>query len=249
MLEIFVYAFLSVLVVSLISLIGILSFGVNSSFLKKILIYMISFSAGALFADVFIHMLPEIVESTGFSLGVSFMVVFGIVMSLVLEKIIHWRHCHMPITSHHVHPFSIMSLVGDALHNFIDGIIIGASYLLSIPIGIATTVAVIFHEIPQEIANFGVLVHGGFSRSRALLMNFVTSLTAFFGLLIVLVIGSRIEGIVSYLIAFAAGNFIYIAGSDLIPELHKENKLTQSLIQIFSFVLGVGVIALLIFLE
>jgi zinc and cadmium transporter len=155
----------------------------------------------------------------------------------------------MPITKDHIHPFSIMSLIGDTIHNFIDGIIIGASYLLSIPIGIATTIAVIFHEIPQEISNFGVLVHGGFSKAKAVLMNFLTSLTAFAGLILTLIVGTQIEGLIDFLIPFAAGNFIYIAGSDLIPELHKENKIFQSSIQILTFILGVSIIALLIFLE
>ena len=125
----------------------------------------------------FLHMLPEVVEKEGsFKLVISLSIIGGILLSFFLEKVIHWRHCHMPITAKHVHHVGIMSLVGDALHNFIDGVIIGASYLISIPAGIATTIAVIFHEIPQEIADFGVLIHSGFTKKKALLFNFLTSL-------------------------------------------------------------------------
>lgn len=249
MLSIILYSVFSVLIISLISLIGILTLNMKTEKLTKILIYLISFSAGALFSDVFIHLLPQVIEESGFSLSISIYVIVGIFLSLILEKIIHWRHCHMPITKTHVHPLSIMSLVGDTLHNFIDGIIIGVSYLLSIPIGIATTIAVIFHEIPQEIANYGVLIHGGFSRKKALLMNFFTSLSAFLGLGIALLIGIQAQNSIKVLIPIAAGNFIYIAGSDLIPELHKKNNLLASLLQIIAFILGVIVIGLLIFLE
>jgi len=249
MLNVFLYSFFSVLIISLLSLIGIVTLNMRTNKLEKILIYLISFSAGALLADVFVHLLPTVVDEIGFDLKVSLYVILGIVMSLVLEKIIHWRHCHMPITKNHVHPLSIMSLVGDTLHNFIDGIIIGVSYIASIPIGIATTIAVIFHEIPQEIANFGVLVHGGFSRKRALYMNFLTSLSAFAGLFIALLIGSKIEGMKNILILIASGNLIYIAGADLIPELHKQNKFLGSILQILAFILGVIVVTLLIYLE
>lgn len=249
MFQVIIYSILSVLIISLLSLAGILTLNIKTEKLKKFLIYFISFSAGALFADVFIHLLPETVEQYGFGIDISAYILCGIVASLILEKVIHWRHCHMPITKTHVHPLSIMSLIGDTIHNFIDGIIIGASYLVSIPTGIATTIAVIFHEIPQEMANFGVLVHGGFSKKKALLMNFLTSLSAFLGLTIALLIGTTSQNMTNFLIPFAAGNFIYIAGSDLIPELHKENTLKKSLMQIITFVLGVIVIGLLLFLE
>ncbi|MDA3855256.1 MAG: ZIP family metal transporter [Candidatus Woesearchaeota archaeon] len=250
MIDIFLYSLGSVFIVSFLSLIGILTFGMNTQTLKKTLIYMISFSAGALFGDVFLHLLPELVEEAGsFTLKISIYIMVGIIISLILEKIIHWRHCHMPITKEHVHPLSIMSLVGDTMHNFIDGIIIGVSYLVSIPVGIATTVAVIFHEIPQEIANYGVLIHGGFSQKKALAMNFITSLSAFLGLIIALIIGTKINGSLEFLISVAAGNFIYIAGSDLIPELHKESKLKSSILQITTFILGIFIMSLLLFLE
>ena len=142
----------------------------------------------------------------------------------------------------------MMNLFGDGIHNFIDGLIIGASYLVNIPVGIATTLAVIFHELPQEIGDFGVLLHGGFSRAKALLFNFITALTAVFGAVVSLLISSYVENITTFLIPFAAGTFIYIAGSDLIPELHKEVKVEKSFMQLIAIVLGVLFMASLLML-
>ena len=209
---------------------------------------MVSFSAGALFGNAFIHLLPEAIEEAGFGLNVSLYLMFGIIFSFVIEKFIHWRHCHIT-SEEHVHPFAMMNLFGDGVHNFIDGLIIGASYLASIPVGIATTIAVILHELPQEIGDFGVLLHGGFSKGKALFFNFITALTAVFGAVIALVISSFVENITTFLVPFAAGTFIYIAGSDLIPELHKEVEVKKSLLQFVAIVLGVLVMMLLLLLD
>lgn len=244
--EIWIYSLASVLLVSFISLIGIFTLAINTTLLKKIVIYMISFSAGALFGDAFIHLLPEIVEEYGFGVNISLSIIAGISFSFLIEKVIHWRHCHMPITKEHVHPFVWMNLWGDIVHNFIDGIIIGASYLVSIPVGIATTIAVILHEIPQEIADFGVLIHGGFSKGKALLINFLSALTSFVGLIIALTLSKYVENLTAFLVPFAAGGFIYIAGSDLIPELHKEVKVSKSLLQFLAFICGIGVMLILL---
>src|SRR3989344_3424132 len=181
MIEVVAYTILSVLIVSIVSLIGILALSIKTDKLKKILIYTISFSAGALFGDAFIHLIPEAVKETGFGLKTSLFILLGIIFSFIIEKFIHWRHCHLPHSKEHIHPFAVMNLLGDGIHNFIDGIIIGASYLASIPTGIATTIAVILHEIPQEIGDFGVLLQGGFSKSKALAFNFLTAATAILG--------------------------------------------------------------------
>ncbi|HBB02191.1 MAG: zinc/iron permease [Candidatus Peregrinibacteria bacterium GW2011_GWF2_38_29] len=247
---IWIYAFMSVVVVSLISLIGVVTLSVKIDKLRKILIYLISFSAGALIGDAFIHLLPEVIEeSGGFSTAISLYVILGIVVSFIIEKFIHWRHCHMPITTEHKHPFAWMNLFGDSIHNLIDGLIIGAAYLVSIHVGIATTIAVILHEIPQEIGDFGVLIHGGFSVKRAILLNFATALTAIFGTAVVLILGAQLEGLSLFLVPFAAGNFIYIASTDLIPELHKETTVSKSTLQLAWFMLGVCVMLLLLQLE
>lgn len=247
--EVIFYSLISILFVSLISLIGILTIGVKTDKLKKILIYAISFSAGALMGDVFLHLLPHLIEEGSYTHITSIYIILGIVFSLILEKIIHWRHCHMPVDKNHVHHAGIMSLIGDMFHNLIDGIVIGVSYLVSIPVGLATTIAVIFHEIPQEISDYGILIYSGFSKKKALLMNFLTALTAFFGVGFALILGSRIEGLVDILIPIAAGNFLYIAGSDLIPEMHKEKDLKSASLQILMFVIGVGIMFGLLMLE
>src|SRR3989338_218033 len=247
--SIVLYTLISVLVISLLAFIGIISLAVNTKRLKTVLIYLISFSAGALFGDAFIHLLPEIVESYGFSLTVSLGVLGGIVIFFVLEKIIHWQHCHLPITEEHVHHFAYMNLIGDALHNFIDGIIIAASYVISIPAGLATTLAVALHEIPQEIGDFGVLLYSGFSRSKALVLNFISALAAVLGAVLALWATTAVEQIEMLLVPIAVGGFIYIAGSDLIPELHKETRLRRSIMQIVAFLLGIGVMSILLLLE
>jgi zinc and cadmium transporter len=141
-----------------------------------------------------------------------------------------------------------MSLVGDSVHNFIDGLVIGASYLVNIPVGLATTMAVILHEVPQEIGNFAILLHGGFSKNKALLFNFATALTAFLGVFLSLT-APNTQKATGFLIPFAAGNFIYIAGSDLIPELHKEVGFKKNLYQFVSLVFGVLVMMSLLFYE
>jgi len=248
MLQVWTYSLVSVFLVSLVAIVGLVSLSVKTEKLKKILIYFISFSAGALFGDAFIHLLPELAED-GIVLGVSLSIIFGIVLFFSLEKVIHWRHCHMPTTKTHVHPFAYMNLFGDALHNFIDGLIIAASYIVSIPAGVATTIAVLLHEIPQEIGDFGVLVYAGFSKGKAVLMNFFTALTAVLGVVVALLLSGWFAGIEQYFIGIAIGGFLYIAGSDLIPELHKETKISASLIQILTFVLGVLVMMSLLLLE
>lgn len=242
------YSFLSIFFVSLISFIGLLTLSIKYTTLRKILIYFISFSSGALLGDAFIHLLPKVTKESGFSLEISLYLLFGIIFSFMLEKFIIWRH-HRFHHKERVASFTFMNLFGDGIHNFIDGLVIGASYLVSITTGLATTLAVIFHEIPQEIGDFGVLLKGGLSKKKALFYNFLSALTAFLGGLVSILIGSKIEDMMVFLISFAAGTFIYIAGTDLIPELHKEIKMKISLLQLLIFILGVLVMLSLVLLE
>jgi len=248
MIQIWLFALISVFIVSLISFVGVFTIVINENRLRSILIYFVSFSAGALLGDVFIHLLPEAVKESGFELNTSLAILSGISVSFLAEKIICWRHCHLPITKSHVHRFAYMNLFGDAFHNLLDGITIAVSYVVGVPIGLATTLAVIFHEIPQEIGDFGVLLHGGFTKQKALLYNFLTALTAVVGALFGLVLSIYIKNITQLLVPFAAGNFIYIAGSDLIPELHKEIKLKNGLIQFLFFMFGILIMFGLLYL-
>ena len=246
--NIWIYALVSVFIVSLVSLIGIFTLFLNSKKLEKILIYFVAFSAGALFAGAFLHLLPEIIEEAGFSLKIPIFILLGLVIFFIIEKVIFWHHCHVA-PKKHVHSFAIMNLVGDAFHNFLDGLIIAASYIVSIPLGIITTFAVILHEIPQEIGDFGILLHGGFSKRKALLMNFVTALAAVIGAVIALLLSGVVEGIETFLVPIAIGGFIYIAGSDLIPELNKEPKIWNAILQLIAFIAGILVMVGLLFLE
>ena len=248
MLNVWIYSLLSVVLVSAISLVGIFALAIKEKKLKKILLYLVSFSAGALFGDAFIHLLPE-AAAEGFSMSISLSLLLGIVVFFILEKVIDWHHYHGTNKTMHVHPFAITNLIGDAFHNFIDGLIIGASYLVSVPVGFATTLAVVFHEIPQEIGGFGVLLQGGFTKIKALFFNFLTALMAVLGAVVALVVGTNVTAFTTFLIPFAAGTFIYIAGSDLIPELHKEVNVKRSMMQLVAFLLGIGVMALLLLLE
>lgn len=244
-----VQAILAVLVISATSLVGAISLAISQAKLKGLIILFVSFSAGTLFGDVFFHLLPEFVEETGWTTELSWAMLVGILFSLVLEKLVRWRHCHMPITKHHVHHFAVMNIVGDAIHNFIDGMIIAASFILSSQVGVATTIAVLLHEIPQEMGDFGVIIHSGVSRTKALLLNFATALTALLGVFAVFMLGDTATSFTQWLVPFAAGTFLYIAGSDLIPELHKEQSWRVSLAQIATFIIGLVVMMTLLRLE
>ena len=242
------YSLISVFFVSLLSFVGVLFIAVKEEKLKKILLFLVSFAAGGLLGDSFIHLLPEAIKESGFTLGVSLAVLVGLLLFFVLEKFICWRHCHIPTSKSHPHPVVFMNLIGDGFHNFIDGAVISASFLTTIPLGIATTLAVVLHEIPQEIGDFGVLLHGGLSKNKALIFNFASALAAVGGAILVLILGERIVGVSQLLIPFTAGGFIYIAGSDLIPELHKETNLAKSLIQMVGLILGIGIMLILLFI-
>lgn len=249
MIDIWLYSILSVILVSLVSLVGILTLSLKDLRLKKVLLLFVSFAAGALFGDAFIHLIPEAVDTHGFTTNTSMSILSGIALSFLVEKIIHWKHSHTLTKAGHVHPFAIMNLFGDGLHNFIDGLVIGASYLVSVPVGLATTLAVVLHEIPQEFGDFGVLIHGGFSKHKALFFNLLTALTSVFGAVVALIINTYTENLTTFLIPFAAGGFIYIAGSDLIPELHKEIQPKKSFLQLIGLIGGIAIMLSLLLLE
>lgn len=246
---IWVYAIISVLIVSLISLVGVVTLAINEKKLKKVLLFLVSFSAGALFGDAFLHLIPEAYE-VGPQIATSLYIIAGIIIFFVLEKFIHWHHCHdLEPHAAHPEPYAITNLVGDGFHNLVDGMLIAGSYLVSIPLGLATTLAVILHEIPQEIGDFGVLLHGGFTKAKVIFYNVLSAFIALFGAFIVLIIGSNFGNLNLILIPFTAGGFIYIAGSDLIPQLHKETKVSISLIQLISLLFGISIMFLLLFIE
>lgn len=236
--------FLTLLIISLASFVGAITIS-----LKKIDNYLnllVSLSIGALLGGAFIHLIPELAEE-GVIAEMSIFILTGIILFFVLEKFVFWHHCHH---SKHQHLcFSYMNLVGDAFHNFLDGVLLAGAFLLSIELGFITAIAIFLHEIPQEIGDFGVLLKGGFSKKKALMANFLISLTAFAGAIFTLIFNSFIEGTIPILVAITAGGFIYIAGTDLIPELHKNPKLKESILQLIFILIGIALMFAITFLE
>ena len=248
------YSLASIIGISLISLVGVLFFIADAKFIQRSLLPLVGFSTGALLGDVFLHMLPEIAENYEAFPQAMLLALSGILLSFVVEKIIHWHHCHLlpGDGAHHQeqhHPVGYLCLIGDGVHNFIDGVLIAGSFLVSTKIGLATTIAVVLHEIPQEIGDFAVLLHSNFSRSRAICLNLLSAATAVLGAVLVLLTSGAISSLSHYLLPFAAGNFLYIAGSDLIPELHRQTQIRQSLLQLMAMICGIGFLYLMLFLE
>ena len=234
------------------SLIGLFGLSLRERTLKTSLFALVSLAVGALLGDAFIHLIPEAFAESTNALSVSLAIVAGVLSFFVIEKVLHWHH-HQGIedVEHGTKPVGKLILISDGFHNFIDGIIIGASYLVSPEVGVATTIAVILHEIPQEIGDFGVLIHAGFSRAKALWYNFISALAAVAGAVLVFFLGSNVEGIVTFMVPIAAGGFIYIALSDLIPELHnnEDKSARHALLQFFWIIIGVLLMVLLIGIE
>jgi len=237
----YLYITISILATSALSLTGIIFLFFKIEKLKKITIFLVSLSAGTLLGASFLHLLPEIIKEDGNSKNIWLLLLFGIILFFILEKIIRWRHCHEPTCEDHPHSLGLMNLVGDGLHNFIDGIIIAGAYLTSVEVGITTTIAIIFHEIPQEMADFGVLIYAGFKKKKALLLNFLLSLTAIAGGLLVILLEQKIKNLTEIIIPITAGSFIYIATADLLPELKKEASLKKSFHQLLFILLGIGI--------
>ncbi len=235
------------MVVSLVSLIGVFFLSIKEDILKKYINFFISLAIGALLGDAFIHIIPEAFRSQLGSNLAGILVIFGILLFFIIEKFIHWHHHGEDKGNNDIHPVGKLVLFTDGFHNMIDGIIIGASFLISIPVGIATTIAVVLHEIPQEIGDFAVLIHSGYSKRRALWLNFLSALASFVGLFIVFLFGNVANNSIMWFIPIAAGGFIYIAVADLIPELHKTKQLKYSIIQLCIIMLGVlSMVALLL---
>lgn len=243
------YALLATLIVSVISLVGVVSLLLKESILNKILFYLVAISAGSLMGSAFLHLIPEAVESSDIANGgvdkIFIFVLIGFALFFILERVLHWHHCHKHGGVCSVHTFTYLNVIGDGFHNFIDGLVIMAAFSLSFELGVATTLGVIIHEIPQEISDFGVLIYGGLSKVKALIFNFLSGTLAILGTLVGYMLVGYAEEYMPLLVAVTAGGFIYIAASDLIPELHKESKFPKSLIAFICFFVGVGLMVFL----
>lgn len=246
---------------SAISALAALFYPRRAAKLRSLMVLFVGIAVGALLGDAFIHLIPEASEALG-AHATALWVLAGMALFFVLEKFLHWHHHHETHEVHaeghqhacvdcdeHVRPFGFLIVVSDVLHNMIDGIIIAAGFLISPEAGIATAIAVALHELPQEIGDFGVLLHAGFSRTGALVANVASSFSAFLGAALVFIVGTNIEASIPIFSALAAGSFIYIATADLVPELHRHVAIRESLVQLAAVVLGVLIMFSLTFAE
>lgn len=245
----YIYTFASVLGISLVSLVGVAMLVWEEKRLRKIFPALVSFAAGALLGDVFLHVLPELSESGMSALKIGASLLVGVWAFFLLERIIHYHHGHEDDGGSSAKAASYLVLLGDGLHNFLDGLVIAAAFQINVSVGFATTIAVLLHELPQEFGDFAILIRGGFSAKKALFLNFLSALTAVLGAALGLLIGEF--GGSSWLLAVAASSFLYISMSDLIPEMHKEihNHGRRWWMDLLMLVLGGLVMASLLLLE
>ncbi len=239
---------LSTFLISLIAFIGVLTLALKEKTLNKILLLLVALSAGALMGGAFLHLLPEAIEQTQNVFNLFLYLILGFCTFFILEFFFLWHHHHSVKHKKHKKPVSYLILISDSVHNFIDGLIIAASFIINFHIGIITTLAIALHEIPQEIGDFGVLVYSGFKKSKALFINFLTALTAILGGLVGYFLSGTIGPAIIYILPFAAGNFIYIAASDLIPEIKKIKNIKKSLAYFLVFLLGIILMLLIKFI-
>lgn len=236
-----IYIIAATFFISIASLVGIFTISIKEKVLARFLLFFISLSAGALMGAAFLHLLPEASENVA-SEHMYLIVLSSFVFFFLVEKVLHWRHCHK--RNCEAHTFGYMNLFGDAVHNFIDGLVISSAFLVNIQLGIATSFAIALHEIPQEIGDFGVLLYSGFTRKKALISNFMVAATSMLGGLFGYFLSFQVQNVASFLIPFAAGGFIYIAASDLMPEIRKEKDLKKSMISFGIFFLGIVIMYL-----
>lgn len=244
--EILLYIIISTFLISTGALVGIFTFAMQEKKLERILILLVSLSAGALMGGAFLHLLPEASEKLE-GASVYGIVLLSFVSFFFIEKLFHWRHCHKGHCG--VHTFGYMNLFGDSVHNFIDGLILAATFMTNVKLGVITTLAIALHEIPQEIGDFGVLLYAGFKKEKALVANFLVALTVVIGGIVGYFLSFQIESFVAYLLPFAAGGFIYIAASDLMPEIRKEENFKKSLLSFGVFLIGIALMFLVKFLD
>lgn len=239
--HIWINAIASTIVVSLISITGIFFLALKTDKLQKIVFILVSIAVGALLGNVFFHLIPESFETIENKGLIAILALTGILSFFVMEKFLHWHHGHdVGHIDPHPKSYGYISLFADGIHNFTDGILIAAGWMAGPEIGMATTLTVVLHEIPQEISDFGILIHAGFTAKRALWLNFYAALTAVLGTVITLLIGSKVESLSHWVLPVAAGGFIYLAGTDLMPELNKDRSSRNSLIQLLMIIAGLA---------
>lgn len=235
----FLLILLTTFAISLFAWIGILTLFLREEFLDRILLVLVALAAGALIGGAFLHLIPRTVRAAGDDLLFPFIyIIIGFCFFFVLESFISWHHHHS--STHEHEPVTYLVLISDAVHNFIDGLVIAGSFLSGTSVGVVTAIAIGLHEIPQEIGDFGVLVYGGFDRRRALVLNYLTQATVILGGLVGFYLANLFEDAPTLLLPFAAGSFIYIASSDLIPEIKHTDDIYRSVLYFLVFLVGIG---------
>jgi len=211
---------------------------------------LVSYAIGALLGAVFLDILPKALELSGDVGAVSGALLFGILLFFTLEKVLIWRHCHHDHCEAHDHAAhdhgrsGTLLIVGDTFHNFVDGIIVAAAFLADTQLGIVTALAIIAHEIPQEVGDFAILLHSGYSRLRAFQLNLISSLAMLVGGVLAYFALQGMQALTPYILALAAASMIYVAVADLIPDLHKRTQLRDTVQQVVLIVSGVATVAL-----
>jgi len=229
----------SALAMSAIAWVGLLAAALKEAQLKALLLPLVAFAAGSLLGGALLHLLPEAVAARGPGLGTFLPALAGFALFFLMEQFLSWHHAHS-VEADVKQPVTYLILLADGLHNFIGGLAIGASFMVSIEVGVITWIAAAAHEIPQELGDFGILIRGGWRRGPALVANFVSAATIVPGALLAYYLSADFD--ISLLLSFAAGNFLYIAASDLIPEVKHDRQLHNNLVHFAAFVSGVGVI-------
>ncbi len=241
-----IWAVISVILISLVAVVAVIPLLSKKKLSNHLLLFLLSISVGVLLSTVFMNFIPEMVEH-GYNLWIALYILLGFLIMFILEKFVHWHHhvkCKGPDCHGHAYNLAPLILFGDGVHNFIDGLVFAGSYAVNVTVGIAATVSILFHEVPQEIADFGVLLYSGFSKKKALLFNFLSAGTAIFGTVLGFFLIGRLHGFTDFMIPFAAGNFLYIAASNLLPQLHRHCKLKDTLLHLFAIGIGIGIIVL-----
>lgn len=231
-----IYSLVSVFIISLLSLVGAVFILFQKNTLSRVITYSLAFSSGVLLGSAFLELMPEALSL--YPDGAFLWVLVGFITFFSLEKLIQWHHHVEGRHEHDEKPLAYLTLIGDGIHNFADGAVIAASYLVSVPLGVTTTIAVAAHELPHELSDFLILLHGGLSNKRALFYNFLSATTAILGALFVLTATAQFSDLEKYLVPFAAGNFLYIAASDLVPELLTKRHNHTSFLQVVLLIAG-----------
>jgi zinc and cadmium transporter len=243
-LELFFWILGSGLLMSSISLLGAITFIIPEKVVQSMLLPLVSLAAGSLLGSALFYLLPESVEVMGNDLHVYMYVLAGFLTFFILEQFLHWHHYHGTedeLHQHHHHqPVTYLVLISHSIHNFVDGIVVGGSFLVDVRIGIFAWIGVALHEIPQKLGDFSILLHGGWQQKKALLYNFLASLSFLVGSVLIFFLAREIE--VHFLIPFAAGMFLYVAAVDLVPEIKNHHNAKKNAIHFISFVIGVSII-------